>query len=70
MRPTGYFDDSGRPIRDGDLVRAIIQRQIIIGEVCEGERDWYVHNVKPGGWAPDIWHLDSVTILRRYRDDD
>ena len=59
---TGYYDRTGKAIRDGDKVKAIIEGQIIRGYVEPRINDWDLFS-RDLGLSFGLKDLDDIEIL-------
>lgn len=59
---TGYYDRTGKAIKAGDRIKAIIGGQIVRGEVEEVNGEWFLR--MPNRYFRfDLKDLDDVEIL-------
>ena len=59
---TGYYDRTGKAIRDGDRLKAIIGQQIVRGYVDEfNDGTWHLMAEFP--YCPRLCDLDDIEIL-------
>lgn len=57
---TGFYDRTGKAIREGDKVKAIVDGQFVIGTVEDWDDDWIVHSPT---WSPLLDQCDDIIIL-------
>lgn len=59
---TGYYDRTGKAIRDGDRLKAIFVQKILIGYVEKFDNDTW-HLIAEFPWCPRLCALDDIEIL-------
>ena len=66
---SGYYDGYGRRLNEWDLVTAICQDGVVLGEICEVEdKRWCIMPKEKGMPCPQVWECSSI-IKVRYPDE-
>lgn len=60
---SGYYDDNGQRLREGDYVRAVCEGEVIVGEIFEVEDNMWCVLPEKNEWAPQVWQCDSVVKI-------